>query len=324
MKLNTPVNLTEVQSEYGHQNRFVCLGSCFASEIGKKLEQNLFDCLTNPLGNLFNPLALCEVVSRAIESHDFEENEFFQHQEIWRHFLVHSSLASTDRKRSQETANKALATLKLKLATCDLLILTLGSAWIYDKTDYSGAIGHNHKLPLESFEKRRLSPTEIGHSLKTALAALQKFNPSLKLCFTVSPVRHTRDGLHENNLSKAGLLLAVDQVITGNSQSHYFPAYELLLDELRDYRYYAEDLAHPNQQAVDYIWEKFQETHLADPSIIQIEEIQSILKMLNHRPHHTDTIQYQSYKSAILKKINLLTRKLPQADKLKESWDRLA
>lgn len=323
MKLHTPVNLSEPRSEYGHQNAYVCLGSCFATEIGKKLEQHLFDCLTNPLGNLFNPIALCEVVSRAIEGREFEEQEFFEHQEIWRHFLVHSSLASTDRQLSVQASNEALATLKRKLETCDLLILTLGSAWIFHKRDYPGAIGHNHTLPLESFEKRRLSPTDIEEALNPTLADLQTFNPSLKVCLTVSPVRHTRDGLHENNLSKASLLLAVDQVITKSEQCHYFPAYELLLDELRDYRFYAEDLAHPSQQAIDYIWARFQDTHLTDPSIIQTEEIQSILKMLNHRPRHTDTNQYQSYKSTLLKRIDLLTNKLPRAEQLIENWSRL-
>lgn len=323
MKLQTSIDTSAQSFEYSHSNTFLSLGSCFASEIGEKLKDNLFDCLTNPLGNLFNPLALSELLDRAVKNRKFEEKEFFQHQEIWRHFLVHSSLASTNKRTSVQTANTALASLKTKLNSCDLLILTLGSSWIYEKAGYCGAIGHNHKLPLSSFAKTRLSPERTAEALKATILAIRQTIPSLRVCFTVSPVRHVRDGIHENNLSKASLLLAVDEMIADIDRCHYFPAYELLLDELRDYRFYAQDLAHPNQQAIDYIWEKFRESHFSDSTRILIKEINSIKAMLNHRTHHTDTLQYQENKSSILKKIESLVNKLPKANDLKDLWNRL-
>ncbi len=323
MKLQTKVSLPASEDTFDHQNTFVSLGSCFAAEIGNQLENALFDCLTNPLGNLFNPLALSEVLTRAVEDKTFEPSEFFEHQEIWRHFLVHSSLASTDKESSVQTANEALATLRQKLNGCNLLILTLGSAWVYQKKDYDGAIGHNHRLPLSDFEKRRLSPDEIAHALEAALEPILQSNASLKVCITVSPVRHSRDGLHENNLSKSSLLLAIDQLCERSQIWQYFPAFEILIDELRDYRFYAEDLVHPSALARDYIWDKFRNRYFSDDALALTEEVASIRNMLNHRAHHTDTVSYTEYKESLLKRILHLNRTLPAADQLVKSWQKL-
>ncbi len=323
MKLQTQVTVPTPERSFGHKNTFVSLGSCFAAEIGNRLENALFDCLTNPLGNLFNPLALSEVLTRAIEDRPFDPSEFFEHLEIWRHFLVHSSLASTDKERSVQTANEALATLRQKLIRCNLLILTLGSAWVYQKAGYEGAIGHNHRLPLSDFEKRRLSPDEISHALESALEPIRRANPSLKICVTVSPVRHARDGLHENNLSKSSLLLAIDQLSKGNQAWEYFPAFELLIDELRDYRFYAEDLVHPSPQAIDYIWDKFRNSYFCEDALTLMKEAEAIQSMLNHRTHHTDTSSYAEYKKSLLKKIQDLNQTLPAAARFKESWQQL-
>ncbi|MDQ8180216.1 GSCFA domain-containing protein [Pelagicoccus sp. SDUM812005] len=323
MKFRTPVNLTPSSRSYSHADTFVSLGSCFAAEIGDRLDQSLFDCLTNPLGNLFNPLALAETLIRAIEDQAFQPEEFFEHQELWRHFLVHSSLASTQKEESLKRANSNLSTLRSKLLACDLLILTLGSAWVYQKDGYAGYIGHNHKLPASTFTKRRLAPDEISLTLGRALRLISKLNPELKICITVSPVRHTRDGLHENNLSKASLLLAVDQLRRDFPAISYFPAYELLLDELRDYRFFADDLTHPSKQATDYIWEKFLESYIGDACRFQIEEIETITAMLNHRPQHPDTQQYTTFKASLRKKIRLLATKLPRAAELEKRCDLL-
>lgn len=322
MNLQTKVNLSGPTEKFSHKSKFLCLGSCFAAEIGSRLETRLFDCLTNPLGNIFNPLVLSELLARALENRPFKAEEFFEHQEIWRHFLIHSSLAKTDRQLSVKSANNALACLREKLIHCDLLILSLGTASVYQKIGYAGAIGHNHRLPLSAFDKRRLNPDDIANSLDSILNQIHQANPSLKTCITVSPVRHSRDGLHENNLSKSSLLLAVDQLRKSNNDWDYFPAYEILIDELRDYRFYAEDLVHPSAQAVSYIWECFRDGYISQESIPLINEIESVLKLLNHRTHHTDTDQHKNHKAAVLKRIQTLEKALPQASQLKEASKR--
>ncbi|MDQ8198506.1 GSCFA domain-containing protein [Pelagicoccus enzymogenes] len=323
MNFHTRVSLPAAKRRYSHAHRFVSLGSCFADEIGKRLSRSLFGCATNPLGNLFNPLAVSEILIRATEGRDFREDEFFEHQELWRHFLVHSSLASTDRERSIQTANQAIKILGENLLSCDLLIITLGSAWVYQKKEYVGAIGHNHKLPLSSFSKRRLSPDEVSITLKRAIQLLRKENKKLEVCVTVSPVRHLRDGLHENNLSKASLLLAVDQMVETCPEILYFPAYELLLDELRDYRYFAEDLTHPSNSATEHIWSQFRESYFDDKTTELISELDQVLAMLNHRTLHTDTSQYAAFKAALQKRIHSLANEIPQAQSLQDAFQQL-
>ncbi len=323
MKFQTQVRFAPSPQLFSHANSYVCLGSCFASEIGGQLETTLFDCLTNPLGNLFNPLALSEVLIRASENRGFRPEEFFEHQELWRHFLVHSSLCATEKERSIDTANAALQALRSKLKECDLLILTLGSAWIYQKQGYSGYIGHNHKLPLKQFKKSRLPPDEISLTLAKALSQIRELNPNLRTCITVSPVRHTRDGLHENNLSKASLLLAADQLVSAQGHAFYFPAYEMLLDELRDYRFYAEDLVHPSRQATEIIWSKFCDHYITEESRAIISETRAILTMLAHRHQHTDTLSYRDFKSTLLEKIQSLSARFPKAKALLKRYEEL-
>ncbi|MDQ8185125.1 GSCFA domain-containing protein [Pelagicoccus sp. SDUM812002] len=323
MRFRTPVNIDAADSRYGHQDKFVCLGSCFATEIGSRLQRSLFECTTNPLGNLFNPIAIGETLRRSVQGRPFEADEFFQHQELWRHFLVHSSLARKDRDESVNVANNCLLALQLSLKKCGLLILTLGSAWIYEKKGDRRTIGHNHKLPHSIFKKRRLSPAEITQDLRSSITSARETNQSLKVCISVSPVRHARDGLHENNLSKSSLLIATEELTGSLPHCSYFPAYDILLDELRDYRFYAEDLVHPSNLAINFIWEKFSQAYFSDPCKIQLAEIEAIRGMLDHRAQHTDTTSYQTFKSSILKRIDELSQSLPQATHLKKQWSQL-
>lgn len=303
LKLQTEVDLPNPKSEYDHQSQFTCLGSCFATEIGSYLEQRLFPCCVNPLGVLFNPIALAEIGTRAIDQHRFQETEFFQKGELWRHFLVHSSLAAKDISLSLSQANAALHALRGSLLSSNLLVLTLGTAWAYENTQTAQTVAHNHQLPESHFKKRLLAPAVIVQALTPFIRRLQNENPMLKTCLTVSPVRHLRDGLHENNLSKASLLLAIDQLEKDSPRCTYFPAYELLLDELRDYRFYAEDLSHPSESAVKHIWQAFSSTYLSSAAQTNCQKIEAIAAALNHRAQHPDTAEYKRFKEELKRKI---------------------
>ncbi|MBC2605723.1 GSCFA domain-containing protein [Pelagicoccus albus] len=299
MRLQTKVEIPYSHLKYSHDDVFVSLGSCFAEELGSRLEARLFDCVSNPFGTLYNPVAISELATRALDKQTFAEDEFFQHQELWRHFIIHSSLASTSLSESISRANDALVLLRESLLNCDLLCLTLGSAWIYQTEGADTIVAHNHRLPLEKFTRRILKTQEIVDSISNLTERL----PRAKVCLTVSPVRHLRDGLIENNRSKSTLILACHELENSSIQIDYFPSYEILLDELRDYRFYSSDLTHPNQIATDYIWERFCDTYLSPLASKLCREIESILTALHHRPHHTDTTSYAAFKAGLQKRI---------------------
>lgn len=321
--LQTKVELPKPERRYDHRARFLCLGSCFAAEMGERLDSKLFDSLRNPLGTLFNPLAVAEVIVRSLSSHWFNEDEFFNHQELWRHFLVHSNLASPLLCESVTRANEKLESLRDSLKSSDVLIMSLGSAYVYELPNTEKVVGHNHKLPLKSFNKRLLQPSEIENRLASVLKLIKEENPNLSVVLTVSPIRHLRDGLHENNLSKASLLLAANGLQADLGFIGYFPAYEILLDELRDYRFYASDMTHPNLQAIDYIWDCFSKTYLTETSQAYCKQVEAIELSLNHRPHHTNTQSYEQFKAGLKNKILALIDQEPRASRFLDRWKSL-
>ena len=303
MKWQTSVKVNKAKSLFNYSNRFCSLGSCFANEIGSKMKAVLLNCETNPLGILFNPISLVQLIEKAVEESFFSKDEFFLHQDLWKHALIQSHLASTDLNSSLENGNRMLMKLRNSIKESDFLILTLGSAFVYERKDTGRIVGHNHKLPLQIFIKRLLSVSEIVESLHRALEGLKTFNPSLKVCFTVSPVRHLRDGLHENQLSKSSLLLAINELERLVTNLSYFPSYEILLDELRDYRYYKEDLSHPSKEAVQYIWEIFLENYFEESVAKKSLEVEKIHAGLSHNPNHTDTQSYRRFKRTLKQSI---------------------
>jgi len=323
MKLKSELQIPASETKLNHSNRVLALGSCFADEIGGRLQQHLFDCCSNPLGTLFNPLAVATLVERALKDQSFNESEFFEHQELWRHNLIHSSLASTLLSESVQIANTALQTLRTYLCESKLLFITLGSAWIYQLKGSDLTIAHNHRRPLDLFSKRLAKPSEIVSRLSMAIDHLHELTPTLKICLTVSPVRHTRDGLHENNVSKSSLHLSVFELTQKYPHIHYFPAFEILNDELRDYRFYAEDLAHPNKLAVDYLWDRFAKTYFDQTTASRISEISTVLNSLQHRPKHETTEAYRTFKNTLHQNILNLEIHGLETNPLLQKWNQL-
>lgn len=264
------------------------LGSCFSDNIGARMRQCRWDARVNPCGVLYNPLSIARVLSLALGSVDMDaeiEASLTGDNGIWNSWLRDSGAASDT---PDETTSKVVAgirSLASSLVEAGVLIVTFGTSWIYELSDNPGYVVANcHKRPASTFTRRRLSVDEIVAEWRVMLEELSGRYPHLKVIFTVSPVRHLKDGFEGNARSKAILLLACERLCSGFPFAEYFPAYEIVTDDLRDYRFYADDLVHPSAEAVEYVWEKFLDRFVSPGSRRVLEEGESITKALGHRP----------------------------------------
>lgn len=257
MKLQTIVDIKPSEWKIGYEDRILMLGSCFADSIGEQMAQRGLQVTCNPFGTLYNPLSIAQAIS--IQPLDIS---YRFHEGLWHSMSHHGSFSRPTREDAEDAVKASIETMQRALQEATVVIVTFGTAWVYEmkdermKDEKERIVGNCHKLPAEQFIRRRLSVEEIVAAWEPILA---KF-PDKHWLFTVSPIRHIKDGLHENQISKAILLQAVDQLVNCPAKPVYYPSYEIVLDELRDYRYYADDLVHPSSLAVNYIWERFTDT----------------------------------------------------------------
>ena len=303
MQFTTPVNIKPNKS-INHNSRIVMLGSCFAENIGKKLIECGFNVVMNPMGILYNPISIHKALERIIEGREFTTDELFYHNGLWASFMHHGSFSHSDKSEALKIMNERLLEAHHQLKNATHLIITFGSSEVYE---HNGQVVANcHKLPARHFTHRLLSTNEIT----TPYYSLFPAPYSLLPIFTISPVRYLGEGAHHGQINKATLLLATDQICR-ETGADYFPSYEIMMDELRDYRYYATDMIHPSDMAIDYIFERFTETYLTDEAIRTAEEIKKIKKSLSHRPLHPDSEEYQKFKKKLSQQIDMITEKYP-------------
>ncbi len=303
MQFTTPVNIKPNKS-IDHNSRIVMLGSCFAENIGKKLIDCGFNVVMNPMGILYNPISIHNALQRIIEEREFTEDELFYHNGLWASFMHHGSFSHSDKSEALKIMNERLLEAHHQLKNATHLIITFGSSEVYE---HDGQVVANcHKLPSRQFTHRLLSTNEIT----TPYYSLFPAPYSLLPIFTISPVRYLGEGAHHGQINKATLLLATDQICR-ETGADYFPSYEIMMDELRDYRYYATDMIHPSEMAIDYIFERFTTTYLTEEAIRTAEEIKKIKKSLSHRPLHPDSEEYQKFKKKLSQQINMITEKYP-------------
>ena len=303
MQFTTPVNIKPNKS-IDHNSRIVMLGSCFAENIGKKLIDCGFNVVMNPMGILYNPISIHNALQRIIEGREFTEDELFYHNGLWASFMHHGSFSHSDKNEALRIMNERLHEAHQQLQNATHLIITFGSAEVYE---HNGQVVANcHKLPTRHFTHRLLSTNEIT----TPYYSLFPAPYSLLPIFTISPVRYLGEGAHHGQINKATLLLATDQICC-ETGADYFPSYEIMMDELRDYRYYATDMIHPSEVAIDYIFERFTTTYLTEEAIRTAEEIKKIKKSLSHRPLHPDSEEYQKFKKKLSQQIDMITEKYP-------------
>jgi hypothetical protein len=312
MNFTTPVNI-KPNKTIDHNSRIVMLGSCFAENIGKKLIDCGFNVVMNPMGILYNPISIFSTLSRIIEGREFTENELFQHNGLWASFMHHGTFSHSDKSEALRLMNEKLHEGHKQLKNATHLIITFGSAEVYE---HNGLVVSNcHKLPSREFTHRLLSIDEII----TSSISLSSLNPQLSTIFTISPVRYLGNGAHHGQINKATLLLATEQLCQ-TTGAKYFPSYEIMMDELRDYRYYAADMIHPSEIAVEYIFERFTATYLTEEAIRTAEEVLKIKKSLSHRPLHPDSDEYIKFKKKLSQQIDAIVKKYPDIKFLTQSY----
>ncbi|MAY23493.1 MAG: GSCFA domain-containing protein [Flavobacteriaceae bacterium] len=307
MNLQTQIPLLPEAPQIEYASKIVLMGSCFTENMGGKLDYFQFQNVQNPFGVIFNPVSLGLLIERAVQEIPFSEKDLFEQQGLWQSFEAHSSLAGSIAEEVLENLNAQRVALKKGLVEATHIILTLGTSWVYRFKKTGAIVANCHKVPQQEFTKELLSVADIQSSLEALFSEIKKVNPSATLIFTVSPVRHLKDGFVENTQSKAHLITAIH----GLQGIKYFPAYELMMDELRDYRFYGEDMLHPNAIAIEYIWEKFREVWI-DPASEKLQkEIDSLQKGLRHQPFQPDSEAHQQFQKSLQEKIETLREVLP-------------
>lgn len=272
------------------KDHIVSIGSCFADNIGSLLSTYKFDCASNPFGSIYNPVSISELLVG-----DIHNDEIIESQGVYFHWQAHGQVAAMSAKELDHSIQEINLGLQKKLKSTDWLIVTLGSAFAYRLNASNRIVANCHKVPQSEFTKVLLEIEQMEEALVSAFLAIKSINPNLKVILTVSPVRHVRDGLIKNNRSKGRLLEVVHSLDEKHDWIHYFPAYEIQIDELRDYRFFAKDRVHPSDESVEYIWQKFGQTYFDDETNGFVKEWRRILGMVNHRPIHPKSSEHQAF-----------------------------
>ena len=289
------------------------MGSCFTENVGNKMQVLKYPVDINPFGILYNPESVANGLEILLDKKSFTKDDLIQHNELWHSFFHHGKFSSLDQDKILDEINTRIQTSSEFLKNAKFLFLTFGTAWIYRHKKTNTIVSNCHKIPAKEFLRERLSITEISEKYIDLLNAIWELNPELKVVFTVSPIRHWKDGAIENQRSKSTLLLAVEEIIkhTGSENCAYFPSYEIMMDELRDYRFYAEDMLHINATAVNHIWDLFEKSIIQEESIKISKEVQKIVSAVNHRPINSDAVEYFNFLNRFLKKITEIETKHP-------------
>lgn len=315
MKFHFEFDIKKPQRRIRHTHKLMLIGSCFTENIGEKLKKHKFQVLENPNGILFNPVSVAEAMDMYITGRKTTMDDIFLYNETWHSWKHHSRYSGISAEDCLDKINASTTIAHAHLMHADHLLITLGSSWLYTLTaEAANAVpgqvaANNHKAPAGWFSKRLMRPEEVKQVLGAMLDKLLLFNPQIQVIFTISPVRHLREGVIENNRSKAVLIQAVHDLVEQFEQVYYFPAYELVIDDLRDYRFYAEDLVHPNYYATQYVWDKFVNAGMDDETKELMKEIAEINLAFQHRPLNPNTSQHKHFLETYFRKTSLLKEK---------------
>jgi len=312
LQFRTEINLPKSALQIEHHHRIITLGSCFAYNISAYLSEYRFSVMSNPFGVLYNPVSIYNTIEILRRNRTFKKDDLIFHQGEWHSFYHHSDFSHHDAESCLEKINDRTRETLDFIRDANIVIITYGTANVYRYKRKSLIVSNCHKLPASDFEHYRLTPEYSLKVLNETVDILLEINPDLKIIFTVSPVRHWKDGAEENQRSKAVLLLSVESIVKENREiCSYFSSYELLIDDLRDYRFYEDDLLHPNKQAVDYIWKKFNDAYISESCKKIIKEVEQLNKARHHRVRNPLSEEAQRFFKMQLKKIEWLKNKYP-------------
>ena len=311
MKLQTKIPLKrKTQDLIDYQSKILLLGSCFSENIGDKLSYFKFQSTQNPFGILFHPKAIENLITNTSNKKVYSSDDLIYQNEIWHSFDAHSSLSSASENELLNKLNVAISLTNKKIKEASHIVITLGTSWVYRYIETDTIVANCHKIPQKKFLKELLSVSEISESLARSISLIKSMNSDAAVIFTISPVRHLKDGFIENTQSKSHLIAAIHTLVNEQDVS-YFPSYEIMMDELRDYRFYAEDMIHPNKTAINYIWRKFIDTWFSEETKSIMKEIDEIQKGLLHRPFHEDSKLHQQFLLKLEQKKSSLQERLP-------------
>lgn len=310
MKFSIPVVIPSAKKLIDYKDSLLILGSCFAENIGEKLTSNKFNTVVNPFGIIYNPISIANSLTHILNKSNFKEDDLLFFNDKWLSLQHHGSYSNSNKTECLQTINQSISSSNKQLKQANYLFVTFGSAWVYEHEKH-GLVANCHKIPAKHFTKRLLKVEEIVAAYASLIKNVKSSNSDIKIVFTVSPVRHAKDGLWENNLSKAVLHLSIKEITENFDNCIYFPAYEIVMDELRDYRFFKDDLVHPTDLAVNYVWEKFSMSYFSKETIALMGNIQKIKQAATHKPFDFNSEKHQQFIKNQLTIIQELTTQFP-------------
>jgi GSCFA family len=324
MKFHYEFDIKPIAQPISHVHKLMLVGSCFTENMGEKLKKHQFKVLENPNGILFNPVSVAEAIINVVENKQYTEADLFNYNEGWHSWQHHSRFSGITAGEALQKINTATQQAHNYIKHADYLMITLGSAWIYTLTDKASnaqvgtVAANNHKAPADWFVRKLMDVSQVITVLATMMDRVGALNPNINIIFTISPVRHLREGVVDNNRSKAILITAIHHLIEKLPKLYYFPAYELVIDDLRDYRFYAEDLVHPNYHATQYVWQKFIDACLSEQAKQLITDIADINLAFNHKAFNPTSAQHKKFLATYLQKTKQLQEQHGYLDFAKE------
>jgi len=310
----TPIPIHESGFDLTYKKKSTLIGSCFTDNVGNMLHYYKFPARINPFGVMYNPISVAKVLDTLIHKNYFTEKNLHQHSHTWLSFYHDTAFSGEDKEQVLKAINKNIEEASQWLANTNLLIITFGTARVYHHKEKQMIVSNCHKIPSKEFDRYLLNIEDITEQWRKLLGKLRQFNPNAHIVFTISPVRHWKDGAAGNQQSKATLILALKQLLDEYKDIEYFPAYEIMMDELRDYRFYADDMLHPGTLGIQYIWEQFARKYIKKSTFKMMNRVEEIVKARSHKPFRPRSLEYQDFLKKQIEKTEQLLDKYPYID----------
>lgn len=313
MDFRTIVDVDQQENKIEYSSKLMFMGSCFANNIGSYFSEIGYNAMVNPFGILYNPISIAKAIDRLIKATPYSKDDLVFNNGLWQSFDHHGIFNKENKNQCLSGINNSLQTGSTYLKEADYLFITFGTAWSYAIKESKSIVANCHKFPSSHFNRFLTKHKIISQLYDKLINQLQLFNPNLKIILTVSPVRHWKDGAHGNQISKSILLLSIEEICEQFNSISYFPAYEILLDDLRDYRFFNSDMLHPSDEAIKYIRKKFMLAWMDQKCLGYLEDLEKINKAINHRPFNQQSEQHQKFLKKQLSKLNQLEKLYPLA-----------
>ena len=319
MDFRIRLQIDKSDTRIDHTSKMMLFGSCFSENIGVKLKEHKFKVNHNPFGILYNPISVSNSIKRLLEKKQYNESDLVYNNEMFHSFMHHGSFSDVNKQLCLNKINERYIKASEFIKETDTFFITFGTSYAFKIHDNNQIVSNCHKFPANKFERFRLTIEEIVKEWSELIEILVNQNSGIQFIFTVSPIRHFRDGAHDNQISKSILHIAIENIKNNfNSIVEYFPAYEIMIDELRDYRFYNEDMVHPTSLAQEYIWQCFSDKFFSEETKITNSDWAAIRKSINHMPLNTETQAHRQFLINTIKKIETFAMKYPQISCVEE------